>query len=330
MDALTLRDNAKSQLEQIKTIESGKDYLNKVKAVEIWAKAEKKDAELQNIIAEQKIRTQRVLGNLIREGQERGEIAKAGGDRQSIVISNDNAPKTLSEIGITRNESHIFQIISDLPNEKFESFIQEKKQKVKDAVSELTTSGVYAFAKREKNTILKKQIKENNPLPEGFYDIIYADPPWQYENSGFGNSAESNYPTMPLEKICDLPIQDLCTDKSVLFLWATNPLLKEAFDVMEAWGFTYKTNFAWIKDKARGWAWWAKSKHELILVGVRPKSGTPAKNYDSAFMEKRENKHSKKPEFVYEMIEDMFPDSKYIELFARNTRKGWDGWGNQL
>lgn len=181
-----------------------------------------------------------------------------------------------------------------------------------------------------RSEIRKTEIKEEIILPSGKYKIIYADPPWQYENSGFENSAESNYPTMPLEKICDLPIQDLCTDESVLFLWATNPLLKEAFDVMEAWGFTYKTNFAWIKDKARGWAWWAKSKHELILVGVRPKSGTPAKNYDSAFMEKRENKHSKKPEFVYEMIEDMFPDSKYIELFARNTRKGWDGWGNQL
>ena len=178
--------------------------------------------------------------------------------------------------------------------------------------------------------IRKTEIKEDIILPSGKYKIIYADPPWQYENSGFENSAESNYPTMTLQKICGLPIQDLCTDESVLFLWATNPLLKEAFDVMEAWEFAYKTNFAWIKDKARGWAWWAKSKHELILVGVKPKSGTPVKNYDSAFMEKRENKHSKKPEFVYEMIEDMFPDSKYIELFARNTREGWDGWGNQL
>lgn len=201
---------------------------------------------------------------------------------------------------------------------------EKQKQFLQKAVDE-------NLSVRELRTEIKKtEVKEDVILPSGKYKIIYADPPWQYENSGFENSAESNYPTMPLQKICDLPIQDLCTDESVLFLWATNPLLKEAFDVMDAWGFTYKTNFAWIKDKARGWAWWAKSKHELLLVGVKPKSGTPTKNYDSAFTEKRENKHSKKPEFVYEMIEDMFPNLKYVELFARNTREGWSGWGNQL
>lgn len=150
-NALQLRDNAKYQLEQIKDIESGIDYLNKVKAIETWAKAEKKDAELQNMIAEQKIRTQRILGNLIREGQERGEIAsqnKGGANiaKNGIPEENTDKPRTLSDVGLTAKQSHIFKKIADIPEETFEGFISEKKQAVDNAVSELTTAGILHYA----------------------------------------------------------------------------------------------------------------------------------------------------------------------------------------
>lgn len=143
-NALQLRDNAKYQLEQIKDIESGIDYLNKVKTIETWAKAEKKDAELQNMIAEQKIRTQRILGNLIREGQARGEIIQGGGNysrREEF-----DKPRTLSDVGLTAKQSHVFQKIADIPEDTFEGFISEKKQAVDNAVSELTTAGILHYA----------------------------------------------------------------------------------------------------------------------------------------------------------------------------------------
>jgi len=124
MDALQLRDNAKYQLEQIKDIETGFEYLSKVKAIEVWARAEKKDAELQNMIAEQKIRTQRILGNLIKEGQQRGEIATSGNPNFTIVPDGNNK-KTLSDIGITRKESSTFQQIAAIPEDTFEGFIAE-------------------------------------------------------------------------------------------------------------------------------------------------------------------------------------------------------------
>lgn len=186
------------------------------------------------------------------------------------------------------------------------------------------------------NELLPESLTEVNPMPKGKYNVIYADPPWEYNNSGFKNSAESNYPIMPLKKICDLPVIEWSTNETVLFLWATNPLLIDAFEVMNKWGFIYKTNFVWVKDKARGWAWWAKSKHESLLVGVKDNTNTPTKNFDSVFFEKRENKHSKKPEYVYEMIETMFPkqtdgnSNTYLELFQREPRPGWDGYGNEL
>lgn len=140
LNALTLRDNAKYQLEQIKDIESGVDYLNKVKTIETWAKAEKKDAELQNMIAEQKIRTQRILGNLIRVGQERGEIKTQATAKSSTI-------RELDDFGINKKQSHTFQKIADIPENEFEEFIAEKKDAVNNAVSELTTAGIINFAK---------------------------------------------------------------------------------------------------------------------------------------------------------------------------------------
>jgi len=113
-DALVLRDMAKQQLEEIKTVESAIGYLSKVKTIETWAKAEKKDAELQQMIAEQKIRTQRILGRLISEGQERGEIAKQGESygTASCPEAVHEKPKTLADIGLTRNESSAFKAIA--------------------------------------------------------------------------------------------------------------------------------------------------------------------------------------------------------------------------
>lgn len=143
-DALQLRDNAKHELEQIKDLETGINYLNKVKAIETWAKAEKKDAELQNMIAEQKLRTQRVLGNLIKEGQQNGEVAKPGGDSN---MPDRNNRKQLGDLGITAKQSSVFQQIAKIPEQKFEAFIQEKKQDVENAIAELTTAGALRLAK---------------------------------------------------------------------------------------------------------------------------------------------------------------------------------------
>jgi hypothetical protein len=155
MDALILRDKAKEQLAEIKSLETGVAYLSKMKTLETWVSAEKKDAELQNIVAEQKIRTQRILGKLIREQQASGQLAtrqtanpKGTNQHGGQVNTTDmSKPKTLADVGLTRNESSDFQKIAAIPEKKFEQFIAEKKQIVDSAVKELTTSGILAFAK---------------------------------------------------------------------------------------------------------------------------------------------------------------------------------------
>src|SRR5688572_26508299 len=132
---LTLRDNAKNELLKIQSVEEGISYLNKLKAIDVWVKAEKKDAELQNIVAEQKIRTQRILGELISEGQRKGQIRKQI-DTQTTVPS---TARELGDIGLNKKQSSAFQQIASIPEDDFEEFIAEKKSAVNNAVAELTT-----------------------------------------------------------------------------------------------------------------------------------------------------------------------------------------------
>lgn len=142
---LILRDNAKCELMKIKTVEDGITHLNKLLAIDKWVKAEKKDAELQNIVAEQKIRTQRILGQLLQEGQAKGEIAGQG-DRVRSNVPDRNI-STLSKIGVSRKQSSTFQQIASIPEDDFEEFIEDKKQAVNNAVAELTTTGAVRLAK---------------------------------------------------------------------------------------------------------------------------------------------------------------------------------------
>lgn len=146
-DGLTLRDNAKADLMQIKSIEEGVTYLNKLESVAIWVMKEKKDAELSNLVAEQKLRTQRILGELIKQGQEKGEIKTPQSTLKQTVVPDGNNGQSLDDLGLSRKKSSAFQQIADIPEETFEEFIEEKKAKVNEAVKELTTAGAVRLAK---------------------------------------------------------------------------------------------------------------------------------------------------------------------------------------
>jgi len=175
-----------------------------------------------------------------------------------------------------------------------------------------------------------KDIKNNNkPLPEGKYEVILADPPWKYDFSKDStDSIECHYPTMILEEIKNLKVPS--ADNAVLFLWATAPKLKEALEVMESWGFKYKTCAVWDKEWI-GMGYWFRGQHELLLVGIKGKfSPPPEKRRFSSVIREKRREHSRKPEKVYEIIEAMFPQNTKLELFARNKREGWEAWGNEI
>lgn len=169
-------------------------------------------------------------------------------------------------------------------------------------------------------------------MPEGQWPLLLVDPPWRYENPpmGGGNrSIENHYPTMPLDEICAVPVP--AADNAILYLWATAPKLAECFRVIEAWGFTYRTNLVWVKDKI-GMGYHARSQHELLLIAKRGEIPPPLpQDRVSSVIAADRGNHSEKPPVFYELIENWYPALSKVELFARGEpRDGWAAWGNQL
>jgi len=174
--------------------------------------------------------------------------------------------------------------------------------------------------------------------PQGTYNVIYADPPWQYNNSiGKWGPANSHYSTMPTEDICALleKIELGIAENAVLFLWTTNPFLEEALQVIDSWGFEYKTNIVWVKTELQkpGSGFYVRGRHELLLIATKG-SFTPLDQNISppigSVVEAPVQEHSKKPEQIYEIIEKLYPKCNFIELFARNKREGWQQWGDEV
>ena len=161
------------------------------------------------------------------------------------------------------------------------------------------------------------------------YQVIYADPPWRYDFSKSNSrKIENQYPTMSIEEICNLKIPS--DDNAVLYLWATAPKLIEALDVIKAWGFTYKTNAVWDKEKI-GMGYWFRSQHELLLVATKGKFSPPdASLRISSVLKDKRTKHSKKPSQIRDYIASWYPDKDKVELFARETSVGWDVFGNEV
>ena len=165
-------------------------------------------------------------------------------------------------------------------------------------------------------------------LPDRKYEVIYVDPPWRYDYSPTdGRRIENHYPTMDLEEIkaLEVPAAEDCT----LFMWATSPKLAEAFEVLEAWGFSYRTCMVWVKDKI-GMGYYARQRHELLLIAKRgePAVPEPSNRPDSVITGER-LEHSAKPVKTYELLERMYPNESKVELFARQPREGWASWGNE-
>jgi len=171
------------------------------------------------------------------------------------------------------------------------------------------------------------------------YNIIYADPPWAYRNMGnIQATAQAQYNTMNNEDICNLPVQKICEDNCILFLWATFPKIQEALDVIKAWGFEYKTcAFTWMKMNRNGTPFfgmgqWTRSNAEICLLATKGKDAHKlVKNHKvRAFIESQRKKHSEKPNEVRKRIVELVGNVPRIELFARQKTEGWDVWGNEV
>ena len=171
------------------------------------------------------------------------------------------------------------------------------------------------------------------------YNIIYADPPWTfrvYSPKGNGRSAAIHYPTMNLEAIKDLPVEQLADRDCTLFLWVTFPNLRESFEVIRSWGFTFKTvAFVWIKQNRKseslfwGMGYWTRANAEICLLSTKGSPKRQSAGVHQVIISHVEE-HSKKPAEARERIVKLMGDLPRIELFARQQSPGWDVWGNEV
>ncbi len=171
------------------------------------------------------------------------------------------------------------------------------------------------------------------------YQIIYADPPWNYtvfDSKHGGRGTNQYYKTMRAVDIFDLPVPLLADENCALFLWATSAMLPEALYTIKAWGFTYKTiAFSWIKQNKKsagyffGMGSWTRQNTELVLLGMKGKM----KRLDASISQILTvplQEHSQKPNEAREGIVTLLGDLPRIELFARQKVEGWDCWGNEV
>ena len=166
------------------------------------------------------------------------------------------------------------------------------------------------------------------PLPKGKFRVIEADPPWQLD-AAEGKSAVGQYRLMTLEEIKDLAVADLAADDCHLYLWAINPMLPEALEVIDAWGFIYKTCITWVKSDGFGTGHYFRGQTEQVLFAIKGKLDTLENDQPNFFEAPRKGRHSEKPNRFYEIAERMSPEPR-VRLFARSQRDGWVSWGDEI
>jgi N6-adenosine-specific RNA methylase IME4 len=221
-------------------------------------------------------------------------------------------------------------------------YIQDAK-KIKDASPDLlekVTRGEISLNrailenKEMERTSLVSYLKREKPQT---YNVILADPPWDYGKPNINTRSIGiqldHYAPMSdseISKIFQQTEIDI-SNNAVCLLWSTNPMLVNALKIMEEWGFSYKTNFCWVKDREypTGLGYYFKSRHEILLLGVRGSFLPLTREIVPSFLMTEPREHSRKPDEIYDIIETLYPNCNYLELFARNSRDGWDCYGNE-
>lgn len=211
-------------------------------------------------------------------------------------------------------------------------FIEKEHPEVLEEVLKGDVSLKKVYRELRRDVRLSTQGKKLNLSTDNKYRVIYADPPWKYNNSGLDDygHAEGHYPCMSILELCDLPVDEIAEDNAVLFMWTTSPFLEDSFKVVSAWGFKYKTSFIWDKVK-HNYGHYNSVRHEILLICTKG-SCTPdnKKLFDSVISIAKTNVHSQKPEFFRIMIDKLYTFGSRVELFSRVKVDGWDAWGNEL
>ena len=309
-------DRARTALAEAKTIGETKKVLDIAHAAYIYAVRQQLGEEAKGYAHSIKYGECRKLGGILAvtplNAGSRG-IGKSG-----VTLANP----TIEELGIDKRVSWLAQKLAALPAEVFEQ-VRDRSKTLTAALSALRKQSIKAdLVERE--------------LPRGRYRVIYADPPWWYGTPQHSKTEQvatlgTHYPSMKTGAICDLPVGDMAADNAVLFLWATSPLLFEAKEVIDAWGFTYKASIVWDKV-LHNVGHYVSVRHEFLLICTRGSCLPDSDKLHDSVVSIERTAHSAKPEQFRDIIDEMYTPVKgdRLELFARAaTPKHWASWGNQ-
>lgn len=318
---------AATRVDEVKRIK------DQVEAIRMYLRKQGAERQIQNDAAEAALYTTRRLGELLEEQKRTEQRATREsnlkrGPKGQRASSEKPPPPTLKQLGIEPTEARRAVEVAKVPEPKFKAYIEETKK----AGAEVTHAGlrrevVSQVRRQERVEKIADETHEAEPI-EGVEPcgLVYVDPPWSYDNTASAGAVAEQYDTMSLADIKALKVP--ATPTAILFMWATSPLLPEAFEVLAAWGFRYRASMVW--DKGSGTGNWVLNAHELLLIATRGDVPCPLPaDRPVSVVRAPKGRHSAKPEEFAALIERMYPEFSKVELFARSQRAGWRAWGNQ-
>ena len=334
--SLVRYEAARNALAAARSVDEVKNVRDLALAMSFYAK-QAKDRTLIDDATDIRLRAELRLGEMIAAQKETVGLATgaAGIGRSASAVPDEyrTQPPTLAEAGIDKKLSARAQKLANLSPEEFAQRLASAKR---EAIASIEMpSAARAAEKKQRRTEREAELAEKQrALPSRHYGVILCDPPWEFrvysDATGSGRTAASHYPTMTPEQLRALDVPSLAAPDCVLFMWATPATLAQAVHLIEAWGFEYKTEAVWAKDKI-GLGFWFRNQHESVLVATRGSPPCPAHGTQfSSLFDARRDKHSTKPTFIHNVIEAYFPNLPKIELFARGAaRDDWSAWGNE-
>lgn len=271
-----------------------------------------------------------VLDAEVRIGELMREVPKAQGTRTDIELCNNADKKSKAEVikesGFTPMQVSRFETLAAHPE-----VVEQVKAEARESEEVVTRSAVLGRIKNEqRKEMIQRQVEEiekgNIEKPNGLFDVIAIDPPWNYGTSfdADGRRVANPYPEMTQEqlKALEIPAKDNC----VMFLWTTQKFIWDAKELLDTWGFTYRSMIVWDKEKI-GMGDLIRMQCEFCLVGIK---GSPVfKDNHSVrdIIREPRREHSRKPEEFYRIVDSLCAGRK-LDFFSREERTGWVSYGN--
>lgn len=337
---LQMLGSARRVLQQARSVGEVRELRDKAAAIRAYAQKARLGRELIVEASVIRVEAERRLGELIASA----ELATATHGNQHTQGTDAHAANgvLLRELGVTKGESSRLQRLARVSPNLFTAYLDRCTADQREA----TTAAALRLLPREESDLAPTEpaaarredqpptapgvaVRDLSLLVESAdrFGTIYADPPWPYANQATRAATSNHFPTVSLDDIKSLPISRLADDEAHLHLWTTNDFLPQAFDVLAAWGFAYKSCLIWIKPQLGPGSYWRLS-HEFLLLGVRGEL-TFRDQAQRSWVAAPRTSASEKPPIVRELVERVSP-GPYLELFGRSTTPGWTTYGDQV